>query len=330
MPTKLGAHVIRMSGSTPSFIAAGPAVVKFIGDWATASDVPSGTLVIGRKVSDDDAQSQRARGLSPAEAAHEFVYKWKQIELYQQNPDIFFWEGHNESVWGDLEGISWYAQMEIERMKLMDALGLKCVIGNFASGSPPLHLWPGFVPACQYAVEHNHFLGLHEYSTPFIWWMTGKYQLDLSEDARTSDGRLTGWTTLRYRQVYDQFLKPAGLGNLPLVITECGLDPLVNPIPDGWPHGTYQHLGSWWNKGPDEWGYPLPDDFVPDGGWHIDNRDLFYLEQLAWYDHHLLQDSYVMGMTLFTFGSFGAPWDAFDVTLTEAAQLLADYVNTHK
>jgi hypothetical protein len=330
MPTKLGAHVLRMGDKTLVFIQAGPAVVKFAGDWAAAKDVPAGTLVTGRLVAPDDAQSQRARGLKPAQAAYEFVYKWKQIDAYNQNPDIFFWEGHNEPVWSDREGVAWYAQMEIERMKLMDAAGFKCVIGNFAAGSPTLELWPAFVPACRYALEHNHFLGLHEYSTPFMWWMTGKYQLDPGENCRTSDNKLAGWVTLRYRQIYDQFLKPAGLGNLPLVITECGLDPLIGPVPDNWPRGTYQYLGGWWSKGPSVWGKPLPTDFAPAAGWNYADRDQFYVQQLAWYDHHLLQDPYVLGMTIFTFGNYGPPWKDFDVTLTGAADLLTAYIKAQR
>lgn len=330
MPSKLGAHVLRMTGLTGAFVAAGPVVVKFAGDWAASAQVPPGAMIIGRKVADDDAQSQRAQGKTPAEAAHQFVHAWKQLELYQQNPRITYWEGHNEPAWGDLDGMAWYAQMEIERMKLMDGLGLRCVIGNFATGTPQMELWPAFVPACRYALEHGHILGLHEYSTPFMWWMTGKYQIDRSENCITSDGRLAGWTTLRYRQVYDRFLKPAGLGQLPLIITENGLDPLVNPTPDDWPHGTYKHLGHWWKKGPSAWGYPLPDDWVPEGGWHLGDSERFYAEQLAWYDWHLRQDSYVIGATVFTFGNYGPPWKDFDVAETNAANWLIEHVTKAK
>ena len=53
-----------------------------------------------------------------------------------------------------------------------------------------------------------------------MWWMTGKYQVNPDEDQGDE-----GWTTLRYRKVYRQFLIPSGLGSVPLVITECGIDP---------------------------------------------------------------------------------------------------------
>lgn len=330
MPSKLGAHVLRMLNQTNAFIAAGPAVVKFAGEWGSSAGVPQGALVIGRKVSDGDAQGQRARGKTPAEAAQEFLNDWKQLEHYQRNPRITHWEGHNEPVWSDLAGMEWYAQMEIERMKAMDAAGLKCVIGNFATGTPPMELWPAFLPACQHALQHDHLLGLHEYSTPFMWWMTGRYQLNKSENCITSDGRLAGWTTLRYRQVYDKFLAPAGLGDLRLVITESGLDPLVAPIPDNWPGGTFKFLADFWSKRPSVWGYRLPSDYVPDGGWHHQDRDRFYVEQLWWYDQHLREDPYVVGATIFTFGSFGPPWQDFDVAGTPVADLLAEYVKNDK
>lgn len=328
MLTKLGAHILRMNDQTVTFVNAAPAVIKFAGEWGAAAGVPAGVTIIGRKVADGDAQGQRASGKTPAQAAEEFLYAWGQLDMYRQNPAIKYWEGHNEPVWSDVDGMSWYAQMEIERMKLMDAAGLKCVIGNFATGTPPLELWPAFLPACQYARDNGHWLGLHEYSTPFMWWMTGRYQLNLAEDCRTSDGRLAGWTTLRYRLVYDRYLGPAGLGDLQLVITEAGLDPLVGPIPPTWPQGAFRHLGDWWNQKPSAWGYPLPNDFVPPGGWHFRQRDRFYFEQLWWYDQHLRQDAYVIGATIFTFGSFGPPWQDFDVTGTTVADLLTEYISS--
>jgi hypothetical protein len=325
MSTKLGAHILVMTEDAARIIAAGPSVVKFVGDWAAAANLPSGTLAVGRKMCDDDAQSQRERGKSPAAAAHEFLIKWKQLEEYQHNPAIKYWEGHNEPVWVDREGVAWYAQMEIERMKMMDDAGLKCVIGNFATGTPPFEIFEPFVEACRYARDHGHMLGLHEYSTPFIWWMTGRYQLDPTENCRTSDDRLAGWTTLRYRQFYDRFLKPAGLADLPLVITEAGLDPMVGPAPDHWPNGTFKALAGWWSKGPRVWGVPLPNDFVPPGGWHIRQRDRFYFEQLWWYEQHLRQDPFVVGATIFTVGSFGEPWSGFDVSGTDVAPLLTQH-----
>jgi hypothetical protein len=258
--------------------------------------------VIGRKFEGDyDAQLQRNTGKTPLEAAQQFVSD--QLETYQSNPSITYWEGHNEPVWNTDEEMDWYAQLEVERMRLMTDKGLKCVIGNFATGTPDLALWPAFLPAIRAAKKYQAILGLHEYSCPWMWWMTGKHQLDPSEDQGDE-----GWTTLRYRKVYRQYLIPNGLGDVPLAITECGIDPLVNPKPPGAKAGTWRQLGSFWKERDNE----------------PDKAD-YYFRQLVWYDKELQKDNYVIGATVFTWGSFGKPWSDFDVGGTEVAHKLIKY-----
>jgi len=302
MPTKLGPHVLRVAADLREYIQAGSAVAKFVGDWGAARDVPTGVLVIGRKHQGDyDAQHQKATGKTPLEAAQQFIQD--QLSTYQSNPHIKYWEGHNEPVWNDEEGMGWYAQFEVERMRLMADLGLKCVIGNFATGSPDLALWPAFFPALRVARQYQAILGLHEYSCPWMWWMTGKYQLDPNADEGDE-----GWTTLRYRKVYRQHLIPNGLGNVPLVITECGIDPLVNPKPPGVEGGAWKQLGRFWAEHDDE----------------PDKAD-YYFRQLVWYDKELQKDDYVIGATIFTWGSFGPPWSHFDVAGTDVAKKLIAY-----
>ncbi len=301
MATKLGPHVLRTASDLGDYIQARPAVVKLVGDWGLAPSIPEGILVIGRRHCDYDAQSQRSRGETPAEAAQRFIND--QLATYQTNPAIKYWEGHNEPVWNDEDGMGWYAQFEVERMRLMADLGLKCVIGNFATGSPRLELWPAFFPALRVARQYQAILGLHEYSCPWMWWMTGKYQLDPNEDQGDE-----GWTTLRYRKIYRQYLIPNGLGDVPLVITECGIDPLVNPKPPGAPSGTWRHLGSFWAEHDNE----------PDAA-------DYYFRQLVWYDRELQKDDYVIGATVFTWGNFGGAWEDFEVAGTEVAKKLIAY-----
>jgi hypothetical protein len=302
MPTKLGAHVLRSAADLGEYIEAGPAVVKLVGDWGLAHDISKDTLVIGRKhQANYDAQLQKASGKTPLEAVQQFVHD--QGGTYRSNPQITYWEGHNEPVWNTEEEMGWYAQFEIARMRLMADLGLRCVIGNFATGSPDLALWPAFLPALRAARQHQAILGLHEYSCPWMWWMTGRYQLDPGADERDE-----GWTTLRYRKIYRQHLIPNGLGDVPLVITECGIDPLVNPKPPGAPAGTWKHLGSFWAE----------HDGEPD-------KADYYFRQLAWYDKELQKDDYVAGATIFTWGSFGPPWSDFDVAGTDVAKKLITY-----
>ena len=305
MPTKLGPHVLRGTEELPSYIQARPAVIKLVGGWGMADSVPEGVLVIGRKHQGSyDAQLQYNTDKTPLQAAEQFVQD--QLDTYQSN-SITYWEGHNEPVWSTEEEMAWYAQFEIERMKLMADLGYKCVLGNFATGTPPLELWPAFLPAIEAGLEHEAILGLHEYSCPWMWWMTGKHQLDPNEDEGDE-----GWTTLRYRKVYRQYLIPNDTV-IPLVITEGGIDPLVNPKPPGTPNAPWKGLGQYWEDNHDG---PVE---------YTGNRNDYYFKQLVWYDKELQKDPYVIGMTLFTWGSWGGTWKDFEVTGTSVADKIITY-----
>jgi len=302
MPTKLGPHILRAAPDIAEYIQAKPAVAKFVDELGMATNVPQGVLAIGRKfLGDYDAQLQKNSGKTPLEAVQQFI--GDQKATYQMNPHIEYWEGHNEPVWSTEEEMAWYAQFEVERMRLMADMGLKCVIGNFATGSPDLALWPAFLPALRAAKQYRAILGLHEYSCPWMWWMTGKHQLDPNADEGDE-----GWTTLRYRKVYRQHLIPNGLGALPLAITECGIDPLVNPKPPGSAVGTWKGLGGFWSRHDNE----------------PDKAD-YYFRQLVWYDEELQKDDYVVGATIFTWGSYGKPWEDFDVAGTDVAKKLIAY-----
>ncbi len=303
MATKLGPHVLRDAPDLAEYLETRSAVVKLVGEWGMGANVPEGVLVIGRRHEGRyDAQHQKAEGKTPLEAAQQFLSD--QLPTYQESPHIVYWEGHNEPVWNTEEEMAWYAQFEAERMRLMAEQGLKCVIGNFASGAPQLHLWPAFFPALEAAQKHKALLGLHEYSCPWMWWMTGKHQMKADEDEGDE-----GWTTLRYRKVYRQHLIPNGFGNVPLAITECGIDPLVNPKPSAvGGGGTWKQLGSFWSAHDNE----------------SDKAD-YYFRQLVWYDKELQKDDYVVGATLFTWGSFGPPWSDFDVAGSEVAKKLITY-----
>jgi hypothetical protein len=303
MATKLGPHVLRTAQNLDEYLQTQTAVVKFVGDWGLSAGVPTGVLVIGRKFEGRyDAQLQKNSGKTPAEAVEQFIQD--QLPTYRANSQIEYWEGHNEPVWSTEDEMNWYGQFEAERVRKMADLGLKCVIGNFASGSPNLDLWPAFFPALEEAQEHQAILGLHEYSCPWMWWMTNGHQLNPDEDEGD-----TGWTTLRYRKVYRQHLIPNGFGSVPIVVTECGIDPLVNPKPPAaGTGGTWKQLAGFWAAHDDE---PDAEDY--------------YFRQLVWYDEELQKDDFVIGATVFTWGSFGPPWAAFDVAGTEVATKLIDY-----
>jgi hypothetical protein len=304
--SKIGLHVLEATAGLTEYIRARPAVVKFVGDWQRARDVPEGVLVVGRRHQGDyDAQRQYLQGQSPRDAARRFVQD--QLATYLAHPAIKYWEGHSEPAWPDAEGMAWYAQFEIERIKAMEELGLRCVIGNFATGAPPFNLWPAFLPACEAALQYEAILGLHEYSCPWMWWLTGRYQIDPDDDQGDE-----GWTTLRYRKVYRRFLIPNGLG-VPLAITECGIDPLVTPKPSGAPSATWKGLAEYWEDHHDG---PVA---------YSDDPAEYYFRQLVWYAEQLRQDDYVVGMALFTWGNLEGAWQEFDVSGTPVAERLIRY-----
>ena len=179
------------------------------------------------------------------------------------------------------------------------------MIGNFSSGTPPLELWPYFLSACSYALQHGHWLGLHEYGGGYMWWMTGDHQINPTEDEGDE-----GWTTLRYRKAYRQYLAPAGSGDLPLVITETGLDPLVSPRPPGYPQGTWKELCSKW---------------ASEG--HQDCEQ-YYFDQLRWYEGELMKDPFVKAAFVFTWGHIGDGWAKFDVAGTKVGELLIKHAQS--
>lgn len=302
---KLGLHILRNNANLADMIQRDLSVVKFVGDWGMAPNVSENTLVIGAKAGDYDAQSQYTAGETPREAAERFVTD--MLPAYDANSSIVYWEGHNEPVWNTEEEMAWYAHFEIERMELMEELGLKCIIGNFATGSPPLELWPAFLPAIEAGFQYEAILGLHEYSCPWMWWMTGGYQIDPDEDQGDE-----GWTTLRYRKVYRQYLLPAGLAHFPLVITETGIDGMVNPKPDGAPSGAWKQLDEYWAEHDDR----------PD-------TEQYYFDQLRWYEGELQKDAYVVGSTIFTWGNWSGGWEEFDISGTQVATLLEEHAIAH-
>jgi hypothetical protein len=107
------------------------------------------------------------------------------------------------------------------------------------------------------------------------------------------------WYLLRHRKVYDGDPRrdweglPRHLKTIPLLITECGLDGLLEQVspPRGW-----QAL---YGNDPDR-----------------------YLEQLAWYDAALYRDAYVWGAAIYCCGVTDFTWKSYDVW-PDLAQRLA-------
>jgi hypothetical protein len=105
-----------------------------------------------------------------------------------------------------------------------------------------------------------------------------------------------GYHALRYRFWYEGYLKPKGLGDLPLVISELAV---ATDLKCGGPNSAgWKDFADWWVQqgvGPSG-----PDAFV---------------NLLAWYDAELRKDPYVIGTTVFTAGAISPEmgWTNFDL-----------------
>ncbi|MEZ4634355.1 MAG: hypothetical protein R2856_05145 [Caldilineaceae bacterium] len=97
------------------------------------------------------------------------------------------------------------------------------------------------MPAVQAAQQHDGWLGLHEYAAPTIYFLSTRADQGRYPGVSAGD---TGWLTLRYRQVYNQILKPNGLA-IPLIMTELGVDGLVrrSPGPQEAAGSTFRSIG---------------------------------------------------------------------------------------
>ena len=258
------------------------------------------TIIVGRTML-DQVDLARADPVAAARRAADSVLALATDERRKGLVDG--WEGYNEPVPGDKGQMQTLAALEKERVRLLAEQGQRAVVGNFGTGHPPLDLWPAFRPALEAAQAHGGYLALHEYSAPTIWFNTNREPLDFQVHA--SDD---GWLALRYRKVYRQFLQPWGL-DLPLLITECGVDGLVTDRPGPPGRGWKDFSGYWAELGM---------------GWDAHGN---YVEQLAWYDRQLQLDSYVKGAAVFAITAF-QEWESYQL-LGEAGEILEQYLSVH-
>jgi hypothetical protein len=288
--SKLTIHTSLLGPLSMPFIRdAKPRVVKLLGGsgtgspWDQAAAIKAaspGTLIVGRIYFADEPASGDA-----ATRAQEWWNRCKTV--IQAYTAVDYWEGYNEPSVDTVAKMQWLAQFDAARVRILSQNGRKAAIGSFSVGTPqvvnsngqPLgDYWRAFYPAVDEALAKGGVLSLHEYSAPSM-----KNYYEESAGA--------GWTTGRYRKVYNWFLIPDGR-QIPLVITECGID-----------GGVIGQGSKGWTS------YASADG---------------YMEQLKWYDAILKQDSYVLGATIF---SLEIPnWDDFDIAALMPA--LTTYVKS--
>lgn len=242
----------------------------------------------------------------------------EQRPKIENTPSVSVWSGINEPNVDDLHRMNLLARVEMERMRLMDKIGKKCALGSFSVGNPPLNpgFWEAWFPVLRYAIDNGHVLAAHEYWWPRVMWMTGAWQLNPSATSGFApDGRLEGWTPLRYRKVMREHLIPAGVGDIKWIMTEIGADPGVSPHPYGG-GGFYGNEG--FTDALRKW------DHTKD----VDKNEI-YARDILQYVKWIEEDDCVIGGTVFSVGATG-DWQDADIGGTPVIGLLGDYLTGKK
>jgi len=304
--SKLGLHVVR--NNDPYIMEyvrrVRPRVMKSVDDLGWLSDVKlasPNTVTIGRISGQNESWPDE---LAPDAAAQEFINT--NLNKYQLNPGVDYWEGWNEFVPVTEARWKWYAAFEAARACDMQALGFHAAVGGFAAGTPEYNQMPYFLPALQAAHRCGAIFTLHEGVSPLPGCGVFINQAGIIPGAPSFPNIALGYLMLRYRFWYEGYLKPMGLGDLPLEISEVAVGGIVPNQPCNGPGGA-----SWKDYS----------DFWIQNGVGVDGPHA-WANLLAWYDAELWRDPYVLGTTIFTAG--GIPgWDGSD--LHDVIIPLADY-----
>jgi hypothetical protein len=278
--SRIGLHAVRnASPRIMQFVrTVHPIVFKAVDDVGWLLDVKRespGTVTIGRFEAPIEIG-----GNDPQGAGRDFVDRW--IGQYRLNPGADYWEGWNEVQPVDDYQWNWYAQWEGARACKMKEYGLRAAIGGFSTGTPEWDQMAKFMPAFEIAKAcgADFIFTLHEYSAPTIY-----YGLDIGIPGAPDIPGRKGILLFRYRYWYEGYLKPRGWGDVPLVISEWGVDGLVQagrPGPGGF---GWKDFSDWWSS------QGLADD-----------TELYYIEQMKWFDAEVARDPYVLGFAIYTAG----------------------------
>lgn len=279
----LGVHVSAARPQLPEWIARWKPPLVVVLDhaevWHTIKAATPQTLFVGRIYRDREPDFNLS-DIDPLNLGR--IYAEQTLPWVERMGTSYdFWQGPNEPAIHSPEAMDRYAQFEAARVRTLAQHGFRAVIGTFAVGNPAdMSFWKAFRPAMETAREHGGALALHQYAWPTLDHQAEAY-------------------VLRHRQVYGGAPEHNWAGfppqlRLPLLITECGLDGLIQaPDPRGWQT----------RYGPDA-----------------------YLQQLAWLDTELQKDPYVIGAAIFCAGANDTRWGSYDIwpTLAQPLTRLAD------
>jgi hypothetical protein len=264
-------------------------------------DIAPNTTLVGRIT-----LGQMNLDADPFALARQFVDQLLPLATESRRFDAFDgWEAYNEPVVDSPDRMKRLADFEAERTRLLAAEGIRSVVGNFAVGHPDLVLWPDFSAALAAVQEHQGYLGLHEYSAPVMQFGYGALQPNNGADQGDE-----GWLTVRYRKAWRQYLNPLGFGDVPILMTECGVDGLVTNRPGPADAGGWKDFVQMWL----------------DNGLRNHPAGV-YMDQLIWYDSEMQKDAYVKGGAIFVAGG-SQQWESYNI-LGEVADLLGQYLAVH-
>ena len=196
---------------------------------------------------------------------------------------IDYIEANNEydncPAFASLEDVKWYARFSIEFAEVCTKAGYKPCLACIPVGNPsgtPEEVRARileYVPALRAIKKVGGVWSYHAY--------TLKY---------TTDPEVERLYSLRHRRFYELFEgKYADLADMPMILTEGGVDKTGNREKDGWQaRGSAEQFQEW----------------------------------LKWYDSELQKDRYIIGVTLFENGD-PKGWPSFD--LEPLAAWLAEY-----
>ena len=310
--SKLSLHVIRNEDPyIMEFVRrVHPRVIKGLDDDAWLSEVKQvspDTVTIGRFSGEAaDMQEHLLDTTDPAVVARAYVDKF--LERYRLNPGVDYWEGWNEFNAATDARWNWFAQFEAERACYMQAHGLRAAVGGFPMGTPEYQHMALFLPALEAARRCGGIFTLHEGIVPVIGCGLGVNQANVIPGAPALSVS-AGPIMMRYRFWYEGYLKPRGLGDLPLVISELAIGGIDANSPCNGPGGdSWKTYRQWW----------VQQGVGPTG-------EAAYVKMLAWYDEEMRRDPYMIGATIFTAGAVSEYLGWVDFDLHDVLIPLAHY-----
>jgi hypothetical protein len=332
MRSKLGPFILQSyRGQLEALIAARPPIVKAF-DFGQLIELHNhlgeATIFIARLNTGGDDFKRFENGLAvtnPRAAAAKW-WEYARHELRSVDLRFAYIEGHNEMA--DWDVLPQFGEFEAERQRLMAEDGYRACIANFSVGCPDLSefagdpdrpdVWYTMYPALEAAHRYHNLLGLHEYGGLWMWLWYGPNQHQTVADRRWVEfpGEYAeGWLFGRYRKLWRRHIAPHGWTGIRIALTELGLDRAglvtTDLLTGGASVGPWKHCPPWWS--------------VLNGR---GDSDRYYLQQLRWADSQMQRDPYLIGATMFAWGTTDPVWSAWDIQGAVGEALLAGLRNT--